>query len=184
MEAESSTCYSLGGAYRITDPSPCCRAAFRGRQPEDQGQRHGTLKSTLGHRAHDEAINYSWASTIANKDLNIALTYMSNTRLDFEARPTTFSGKAISAGVGWKDGTREREDLPGYLALGVTYFIVPGKVRIEPNFTYYLEDQAKLEGQRFKDSNPGNSYDAGVAVEYIVNPQWRFSVGYLPRDQG
>ena len=92
---------------------------------------------------------------------------------------TTPPARPSPNSVGWQDGTHEREDLPGYIAAGVSYFILPGTLRIEPNFTYYFEKQAKFEGARFQDSNPGNSYDLGVALEYILNPQWRFSVGYL-----
>jgi long-subunit fatty acid transport protein len=129
----------------------------------------------------DEAFNYflglDWAPI---KDLNIGLTYMSNTPLNFKAdTKDTSPGQLVSNNVGWADGTHEREDLPGYLGLGVSYFIIPGTLRIEPNFTYYLEKQAKLEGSRFQDSMPGNSYDLGVTLEYILNPQWKFSVGYL-----
>jgi long-subunit fatty acid transport protein len=29
---------------------------------------------------------------------------------------------------------------------------------------------------------PGNSFDYGVTLEYILNPQWKFSVGYLRTD--
>ena len=114
------------------------------------------------------------------KDLNFALTYMSNTALNFKADTNDNSpGQAVSRNVGWTDGTHEREDLPGYIAAGVSYFIIPGTLRIEPNLTYYLEKNATFQGQRFQDSNPGNSYDVGATLEYILNPQWRFSVGYL-----
>jgi hypothetical protein len=111
---------------------------------------------------------------------------MSNTPLNFKSDTrdsTAFLGpNSISSRVGWADGTHEREDLPGYLGFGVSYFIIPGTLRIEPNLTYYLEKQAKLEGSRFQDSMPGNSYDYGVTLEYILNPQWKFSVGYLRTD--
>ena len=40
-------------------------------------------------------------------------------------------------------------------------------------------NRPNFEGARFQESNPGNSYDIGVALEYILNPQWRFSAGYL-----
>ena len=86
----------------------------------------------------------------AFKDLNIALTYMSNTALNFKAdtrdNTTPLGANSISSRVGWQDGTHEREDLPGYIAAGVSYFILPGTLRIEPNLTYYLEKQAKFEG--------------------------------------
>lgn len=106
---------------------------------------------------------------------------MSNTPLNFKADTNDSSpGQVISKSVGWADGTHEREDLPGYIGAGISYFIIPGTLRIEPNFTYFLEKQAKLENSRFK--NAGNSWDAGVTLEYILNPQWKFSIGYLHTD--
>ena len=63
--------------------------------------------------------------------------------------------------------------------MGVSYFLLPGTLRVEPNLTYYLEKQATFQGSRFQNSNPGNSYDVGLTLEYILNPQWRFSIGYM-----
>ena len=113
--------------------------------------------------------------------LNFGFLYMSNTPLNFKSdvKKDNSPGQAVTDSVGWADGTHEREDLPGYLAFGASYFIIPGTLRIEPNLTYYLEKQANWEGQRFQDSMPGNSYDVGVTLEYILNPQWRFSLGYM-----
>ena len=66
---------------------------------------------------------------------------MSNTPLNFKSNTrdsTAFLGpNSISAQVGWQDGTHEREDLPGYIGLGVSYFLIPGTLRLEPNLTVY-----------------------------------------------
>jgi long-chain fatty acid transport protein len=180
--------YSLGGSFKILDSLSVgggiryvdAYQKFKGYSKNpDTGQ-----KIDVKIEREDEAFNYFLGLDYAPiKDLNIALTYMSNTPLNFKADTkdsTSFLGAdSISSRVGWEDGTHEREDLPGYLGLGVSYFIIPGTLRIEPNLTYYLEKQAKLEGPRFQDSMPGNSYDLGVTLEYILNPQWKFSVGYL-----
>lgn len=178
--------YSLGAAYKVFDSLSLsggvryveANQKFKGRATGTTGPAN-TVNVKI--ERTDEAYNYFLGLDYAPiKDLNFALTYMSNTPLNFKAdTKDTSPGQAISTNVGWADGTHEREDLPGYIAAGVSYFILPGKLRIEPNFTYYLEKQAKFEGARFQDSNPGNSYDVGVALEYILNPQWRFSVGYL-----
>ena len=175
--------YSLGAAYKVFDSLSLSGGVrlvdasqkFKGYAKGPTGSVNVKIERT------DEAYNYFLGLDYAPiKDLNIGLTYMSNTQLNFKADSTDNSpGQGISKSVGWADGTHEREDLPGYLAVGVSYFIIPGTLRIEPNLTYYLEKQAKLEGSRFQDSMPGNSYDIGVALEYILNPQWRFSVGYL-----
>jgi len=181
--------YSLGAAYKVFDSLSLSGGVrlvdasqkFKGyaKNPTNPAQ-----SVNVKIERTDEAYNYFLGlDYMPIKDLNIGLTYMSNTPLNFKSdtRDSTaaLGAASISSQVGWTDGTHEREDLPGYLALGVSYFIIPGTLRIEPNLTYYLEKQAKLEGQRFQDSMPGNSYDIGVTLEYILNPQWRFSVGFM-----
>ena len=188
IEAESHYVgYSLGAAYKVLDSLSLSGGVryvdafqkFKGSASGTTGAAPQTINIKI--ERTDEAWNYFMGLDYAPiKDLNFALTYMSNTALNFKADTSDNSpGKRVSTSVGWADGTHEREDLPGYLAFGVNYFIIPGTLRIEPNFTYYLEKQATFQGARFQESNPGNSYDVGVALEYILNPQWRFSVGYL-----
>ncbi|RPJ10823.1 MAG: hypothetical protein EHM37_12110 [Deltaproteobacteria bacterium] len=175
--------YSLGAAYKVFDSlSLSGGVSYVDASQKFKGYARGPLGSVnVKIERTDEAWNYFLGLDYAPiKDLNIGLTYMSNTPLNFKSdTKDTSPGQGISQSVGWVDGTHEREDLPGYLALGVSYFIIPGTLRIEPNLTYYLEKQAKLEGERFQNSSPGNSYDIGVTLEYILNPQWRFSIGYL-----
>ena len=178
--------YSLGAAFKVLDSlSIGGGVRYVDAYQKFKGQAQGTTGPAnavnVKIERNDEAFNYflglDWAPI---KDLNIGLTYMSNTPLNFKADTTdTSPGQAVSRGVGWADGTHEREDLPGYIGLGVSYFIIPGTLRIEPNLTYYLEKGATFQGNRFQNSGPGNSYDIGVALEYILNPQWRFSVGYM-----
>ncbi len=183
--------YSLGGSYKVFDSlSIGGGVRFVDAYQEFKGSSQGT-GGILGNTARvkiereDEAWNYFLGLNYAPmKDLNFALTYMSNTKLNFKAdtqdNTTALGASSISSRVGWTDGTHEREDLPGYIAAGISYFVVPGVLRIEPNLTYYLEKQAKWEGNRFQDSDSaGNSYDVGLTLEYILNPQWKFSIGYL-----
>jgi long-chain fatty acid transport protein len=180
--------YSLGASYKIFDSLSLgggIRFVDAYQKFKGYARNSATGQSVnVKIEREDEAFNYFLGLDYQPiKDLNIALTYMSNTPLNFKADTrdsTSFLGpNSISSRVGWVDGTHEREDLPGYIGAGVSYFIIPGTLRIEPNLTYYLEKQAKLEGSRFQDSMPGNSYDIGVTLEYILNPQWRFSLGYL-----
>lgn len=175
--------YSLGGAFKIFDSlSLGGGVRYVDAYQEFKGKARGAANTVdVKIERTDEAFNYflglDWAPI---RDLNVGLTYMSNTKLNFKSdTKDTSPGQVVSRGVGWADGTHEREDLPGYVGVGVSYFIIPGTLRIEPNLTYYLEEQAKLEGARFQDSMPGNSYDIGLALEYILNPQWKFSVGYM-----
>ena len=179
--------YSLGGAYKVFDSLSLSGGAryvdasqkFKGHAQGTTGLAPQTVDVKIERTA--EAFNYFLGLDYKPiPDLNIGLTFMSNTPLNFKSDThDTSPGQVISRNVGWTDGSHEREDLPGYVGLGVSYFIIPGTLRVEPNFTYYLEKQAKFEGQRFQDSNPGNSYDVGITLEYILNPQWRFSIGYL-----
>jgi|WetSurSiteA1Bulk_404760.scaffolds.fasta_scaffold15948_2 long-chain fatty acid transport protein len=178
--------YSLGTAFKVFDSlSLGGGVRYVDAYQEFKGHAQGTTgpSNTVDVKIErtDEAFNYflglDWAPI---KDLNIGLTYMSNTPLNFKAdTKDTSPGQAVSRSVGWVDGTHEREDLPGYIGVGVSYFLIPGTLRIEPNLTYYLEKGATFQGNRFQNSGPGNSYDIGVALEYILNPQWRFSVGYM-----
>jgi len=176
--------YSLGASFKIFDSlSIGGGVRYVDAYQKFKGKAQGSLNSVnVKIERTDEAFNYFLGLDYAPiKDLNIALTYMSNTPLNFKSDANDNSpGQVVSRSVGWADGTHEREDLPGYLGAGISYFIIPGTLRIEPNFTYYLEKQAKLEGSRF--NNAGNSWDAGVTLEYILNPQWKFSVGYLHTD--
>jgi long-subunit fatty acid transport protein len=187
IEAESYyIAYTLGGSVKVLDAlSFSAGVRFVDAFQEFKGHAKGPGGSVrVKIEREDTAWNYFAGLNYAPiKDLNIGLLYMANTPLNFKSdAQDTSPGEAISRGVGWRDGTHEREDLPGYLALGVSYFLIPDKLRIEPNLTYYLEKQAKLEGERFQDSMPGNSYDLGVALEYIFNPQWKASIGYLRTD--
>jgi long-chain fatty acid transport protein len=178
--------YSFGGAFKVLDSlSLSAGVRYVDANQKFKGQANGTTgpanSVNVKIEREDEAWNYflglDWAPT---KDLNIGLTYMSNTPLNFKSEASDNSpGQAVSRNVGWADGTHEREDLPGYIGLGVSYFLIPGTLRVEPNLTYYLEKQATFQGARFQNSNPGNSYDVGLTLEYILNPQWRFSIGYL-----
>jgi hypothetical protein len=175
--------YSVGAAYKVFEPlSVSGGVRYVDAYQKFKGKAVGSLNSIdVKIERTAKAFNYFLGLDDAPiKDLNLALTYMSNTPLNFKADARdTSPGQVVSRNVGWTDGTHEREDLPGYIAVGASYFLIPGTLRIEPNLTYYLEKQAKLEGARFQDSNPGNSYDVGVTLEYILNPQWRFSIGYL-----
>jgi len=173
--------YSLGGAYKVFDSlSVSGGVRYVDAYQKFKGKAVGSLNSIdVKIERTDEAFNYFLGLDYAPiKDLNLALTYMSNTPLNFKAdTKDTSPGQVVSRNVGWADGTHEREDLPGYIAVGASYFAIPGTLRIEPNLTYYLEKQATLQNNRFHDA--GNSYDIGLTVEYIFNPQWKLSIGYM-----
>jgi long-chain fatty acid transport protein len=185
LEAESVyTGYTLGGAFKISDSLSLSGGvryvdAFQNFKGKAVGANpaHDTIYVDIDRTA--DGWNYFLGMNYApNEVLNIGFLYMSNTRLNFKADTTdTSPNDAVSNGVGWADGTHEREDLPGYLAVGVSYFIIPNKLRTELSLTYYLETDATFDAERF--DGAGNSYDLGVALEYIFNPQWKVSMGYM-----
>jgi long-chain fatty acid transport protein len=106
--------------------------------------------------------------------LNLALTYFSNTELDYKSLVS--EGNNIASAVGWANGTKQREDLPGLLGFGASYQVAP-KLRVEADFTYYLESSATFGDTRFKDA--GNSWDLAFSGEYTINEQWKASLGYM-----
>jgi long-chain fatty acid transport protein len=148
IEAESYYIgYSFGGSYKIFDSLSIgggvryvdAYQEFKGSSVGAGGPLGTTARVKI--EREDQAWNYFLGLNYAPiKDLNIALTYMSNTKLNFKSdtqdNTTPLGPNSISSRVGWRDGTHEREDLPGYIAAGVSYFIIPGKLRIEPNLTY------------------------------------------------
>jgi long-chain fatty acid transport protein len=190
IEAESVYMgYTLGGAFKVNDWFSVAGGVryvdgyqeFKGHailniNPEYGG---GANRYDVDLKRTADGWNYFLGFNVAPNDrLNIGFLYMSNTRLSFESdvdKDTVPNGATVA--LGWEDGTHEREDLPGYLALGVSYFIIPNKLRTEVDLTYYLENDATFDAERF--DGAGNSYDLAVSLEYIFNPQWKVSVGYM-----
>jgi long-chain fatty acid transport protein len=114
--------------------------------------------------------------------LNLGVLYISNTSLSMKSDVAEdTSGGSITGDLGWSDGTKRHEDLPGVLGLGVSYQFTP-KFRAEVDYTRYLEDNAKLDSKSGRFDNAGDSYDFGMSLEYTFNPQWKASVGYMMTD--
>jgi long-chain fatty acid transport protein len=111
-------------------------------------------------------------------DLNIGLIYQSNTELDFKSDVEN-DDIGVTPLLGWADGTKQREDLPGLIGLGVGYQIIP-KLRAEVAYTRYLEDAAKFESSRF--DSIGDSWEAAISLTYAFTPKWRASIGYMHTD--
>jgi long-chain fatty acid transport protein len=195
LEAESIYMgYTLGGAFKVTDWFSVSGGVryvdafqkFKGNAVLNKGVPYGggITRYDVDLERTADAWNYFLGFNVAPNDrLNIGFLYMSNTRLDFKSdvKTDTVPGGATVA-LGWQDGTHEREDLPGYLAVGVSYFIIPNKLRAEVDLTYYLESDAEFDADRF--DGAGDSYDLGVALEYIFNPQWKMSMGYMHTNIG
>jgi long-chain fatty acid transport protein len=114
--------------------------------------------------------------------LNIGLIYQTNTKLDFETDikqdtvgnvPGVPSAGALDPSL--VDGAKQREDLPGLIGVGVSYQLIP-QLRMETDFTYYLEKDATWETRL---DGEGNSWEWSLMGEYTFNPQWKASLGYM-----
>jgi long-chain fatty acid transport protein len=110
--------------------------------------------------------------------VNIGITYMSRTQLDFSTSASR-DDIGVEAALGWDEDVRE--DLPGVLGLGVAVRPID-PLLIEIDYTRYLESRAALDDGRFEDSDAGDSSDLGMSVTYTINPQWRASLGYMHTD--
>ena len=106
--------------------------------------------------------------------LNFGFRFETATKLDFKNDVKT-DNLGITPAIGFADGSKYREDLPGLLGLGVSYRINP-KFKVDLSYTYYLEKSAKWE-DRLEDE--GDSYDLAISVEYTINPRLKASLGYM-----
>lgn len=109
-----------------------------------------------------------------NDALNIGLRYETTTELNFKRKVNNDdTGKLV-------DGSYANRDLPALLGMGVSYKFFKN-FRAEANLTYYFQKDANWEGNEDK---VDNGYDAGITLEYTINPKWLVSVGYLYTDTG
>jgi len=128
------------------------------------------LKEDAGGWAGILGVNFAW------EDLNAAVTFISNTKMDYkmDVKRDTLG---IAPALGFADGSRRRIDIPGLLGFGVSYKFLP-QLKVDLNYVLYLEKNATIdtfEGE-------GNSWDIGLTAEYTFSPKWKASLGYLYTD--
>lgn len=111
--------------------------------------------------------------------LNIGMRYETATKLDFET-DVKQDNLGITPSIGYTDGSKTREDLPGLIGIGLGYRITP-KLKADVSYTYYLEESADWEG-RLEDE--GDSWDLAIAFEYAFAPGLRISLGYMMTETG
>lgn len=171
--------YTVGGAYEIND---MVSVAAGLRYVVANKEAKGTV-AVSGPTAFAElTIDYEqtadgWGAFLGlnyspREDLNFGFRYETATKLVFE-----YDVKQDDTGgqVGFVDGDKLREDLPGLIGLGAAYTINPS-IKLDLSFTYYLEKSANWEG-RLEDE--GDSWDLAIAAEYTFNPKFRASFGYM-----
>ncbi len=124
-----------------------------------------------------------WAGVLGvnftpNDKLNAALTYISNTKMEYDMdvkRDTTMpDGSSLAEGIGFPDGSQRRIDLPAQLGAGVSYRFLP-PLKVDLTYTYYFEKDANIDTY----ADEGNSWDLGISGEYTFNPAWKASLGYM-----
>ncbi|MFO8032729.1 MAG: outer membrane protein transport protein [Desulfohalobiaceae bacterium] len=188
IEVKQSTVYgfTLGGSYAINDQWSVALGTrystgireFDGQATISAEQTNPGQNDPLKPRIHLEEDADGWAGIVGvnyapNERLNTALTYVSNTKMDYEmdVKKDTLD---ITDDLGFADGSKRRIDIPGLLGFGVSYKLLP-ELKVDVNYTYYLEKEATIDTYE----NEGNSWDLGVSAEYTFNPKWKVSVGYL-----
>jgi long-chain fatty acid transport protein len=108
-----------------------------------------------------------------NDKINTALTYISNTKMDYEVTVKQDS-LGLAPTLGFADGSSFRNDVPATLGFGISYKFIP-QFKLDFNAVYYFEDSAEIDA--FTDE--GDSFDLGLAAEYTFSPHWKASIGYL-----
>ncbi|MFO7876747.1 MAG: outer membrane protein transport protein [Desulfovermiculus sp.] len=131
----------------------------------------------LNPELHLEEDADGWAGIVGvnyapNEKFNAALTYISNTRMEYEmdVKKDTLG---IAPSLDFADGSKRRIDIPGQLGFGASYRFLPDW-KFDLSYTYYLEKDADIDTYK----NEGNSWDLGLSTEYTFNPQWKASIGY------
>ena len=180
LEAESVyKGYTLGGAFEINNMisvSAGLRYVDAFRNIDGTATVSGLAPAT-SYNVDVETEASGWGGflgvNIAPMDeLNIGVRFETNTKLDFE---TDLKNDDTGGLAGYVDGDKEREDLPGLLAIGASYKITP-EFKLGCSYTYYLEKSATWEG-RLKDA--GNSWDFALGADYAFTPALRASLGFM-----
>jgi long-chain fatty acid transport protein len=104
------------------------------------------------------------------ENMNIGVRYEFNTKLEFENQTTT-----DDTGM-FPDGQTSRHDIPGILAVGIEYNIMP-KLKAGVSFNTFFDKNADWEGQEKLVNS--NTYDLGLALEYALTKKIALSGGYL-----
>ena len=172
--------YTFGGAYEINDMfsvSLGVRYVDAYREQKVSATFSNPFLGPLGSAAVDveyEENANGWGGIIGlnitpNDKWNIGLRYETLTDLNFKTDVIIDDTHTVV------DGSKRSRDLPAIIAAGVSYRFFKN-FRTEVNLTYYLNEGADWEGAQ---DGVDNGYDLGIAFEYTLNPQWKFSLGYM-----
>jgi len=141
----------------------------------------GGVNGPINSRLNIEADADGWAGILGvnfapNDKLNTALTYISNTDMEYKNKVNTDT-LGIAPMIGFADGSKTQIDIPALLGFGISYKFLP-QLKVDLNYVYYFENSATID--TFE--NEGDSWDLGLSAEYTFSPQWKASLGYLHTD--
>ena len=124
----------------------------------------------------------------ANDRLNMAMTYNTKVKLEFEANSDgsgnlgaafdagLFNGTALAPLI---DGDKRWRDLPAELKYGASYKM-NDKWTVMGGGNYYFVSEADTDGKDgFK-----NGWDVNIGTEYQVSEKWTLTTGYNYADTG
>ena len=174
--------YTLGGAYEINDIFSVS-VGIRYVDAEREAQGSGVLNT--GGTPETMAIDFEeegdgWGGIFGlniapNDKFNIGIRYETKTNIDLEATVKQDTHDLLPPLMGISNGQERPRDLPGLVAFGVSYWINP-KLRIETNYTHYLNTKADWGGD---EDLVNDGYDLGIMLEYHFSDRLLASIGFL-----
>lgn len=180
IEAESiGYGLTIGGAYQYNDLISIA-LGLRYIDSNKEAKALITIGSGLGMPSTSFNIDYKekadgWGGFIGlnitpQDSINIGLRYETSTDLDYKT-----SVNRDDTGM-LVNGATTGENLPGLLGVGLGYRINPD-LKLDMSLTYYLEKSADRQAARFRDLS--NGYDLAIALEFVINPKLKGSLGYM-----
>lgn len=170
--------FSLAGRY--INANKKLNASFR-LDPTALGTGAGASarNAVLDYEDRAEGFGLIFGMNINCEELNIGMRYETETVLDFEYDLHADAVTGLPAGLGASMGIiNDREhprNLPALFAIGAGYELNP-KLRLDLNLTSYFQEDADWGGA---ENNVDDGWEWGIALEYKVNQNMKWSAGYL-----
>lgn len=172
--------FTLGGAYALNEKVSVSMGI---RYIDAKIEKRGYVgRIYLEYEERDQGLGAILGLNLSPiKYLNIGLRYETKTSLNLKT-------KLFRDDLGLlTDGSKRKRDLPALLGLGFSYGLNQ-KIRIEADFTYYLNRNADWDdvvlSTTSDESEKGNGHEFGIALEYAICPKMKASMGYMFTDTG
>ncbi len=114
--------------------------------------------------------------------VNIGARYEFKTRMEVENETKTIQPKEILEAKGFGDGVKTDNDIPGILAIGAQWSVLP-KWRVMAGWNCYFDKSAKMAGGKEKTLNH-NTHEITVGTEVDVCKWITLSAGFQNTDYG